>query len=383
VSSHGLIVIGSGPAGVSAAESFRQYNDELPVSIFTADPDRPYARPPLSKEYLRGETDDVDLHPPQWYAQRSIDLVRCATVEDIDLAGRGLVVDGTTHRYKSLVIACGASPTPLPVPGGEHALQLRSRADADRLRCAAVGALNVLIIGAGFIGCEAAASLAMRGLVVSVVAPDAAPQTRRLGSEAGERLLGLLHEVGVRYVGGVEVEAIREDGVVLDNGTTMDADLVVAATGVQPSSDLAADGLKVDQSRIVVGADMATSVHGVYAAGDVALAYNATARRHLAVEHWQDAVDQGAVAGANAAGRDATWDGVPGFWTTIGEATVKYHAWGDGYGSSRLVDRDDGFTVWYESDGATVGVLTCNADEDYELGGHLIKEKKPAPLGAR
>lgn len=171
--------------------------------------------------------------------------------------------------------------------------------------------------------------------------------------------------------------------MVLDNDTTMDADLVVAATGVQPSSDLAADGLKADQSRIVVGADMATSVDGVYAAGDVALAYNATARRHLAVEHWQAAVDQGAVAGANAAGRDATWDGVPGFWTTIGEATVKYHAWGDGYGFSWLVDRDDGFTVWYESDGATVGVLTCNADADYELGEHLIKEKKPAPRGAR
>ena len=228
--------------------------------IFTADPDRPYARPPLSKEYLRGETDDVDLHPSQWYAQRSIDLVRCATVEDIDPVGRGLVVDGTTHRYKPLVIACGAGPTPLAVPGGEHALELRSRADADRLRYAAVGASSVLIIGAGFIGCEAAASLAMRGLVVTVVAPDAAPQTQRLGSEAGERLPGLLHEVGVRYVGGVEVEAIREDAVVLDNGTTMDA----------------------------------------------------------AVEHWQDAVDQGAVAGANAAGRDATWDGAPGFWTTIG-----------------------------------------------------------------
>ncbi len=153
--------------------------------------------------------------------------------------------------------------------------------------------------------------------------------------------------------------------------------------GVKPSSDLAEAGLKVDQSRIVVGADMATSVDGVYAAGEVALAYNTTARRHLAVEHWQDAVDQGAIAGAGAAGRRETWDGVPGFWTTIGEATVKYHAWGDGYQCSRLVDRDDGFTVWYESEGTAVGVLAYSADDDYDSGEHLIEESKPAPLGPR
>jgi NADPH-dependent 2,4-dienoyl-CoA reductase/sulfur reductase-like enzyme len=267
------------------------------------------------------------------------------------------------------------------VPGGELALQLRSHADASRLRCAATEAASAVIIGAGFIGCEAAASLAMRSLSVTVVAPDKAPQTKRLGAEAADRLLALLRRADVRYVGGVEVEAIRDSGVALDDGTAIDADLVIAATGVNPNSDLAAAaGLKVEQSRVVAGADMATSAHGVYAAGDTAIAYNATAKRHLAVEHWQDAVDQGAVAGANAAGQDATWDGVPGFWTTIGDTTVKYHAWGDGYRFSRLVERDDGFTVWYESDGAAVGVLTCNADDDYDVGEHLIIERKPAPL---
>ena len=125
---------------------------------------------------------------------------------------------------------------------------------------------------------------------------------------------------------------------------------------------------------------MRTSDERIYAAGDVAFALNATAGRHLAVEHWQDAADQGAVAGAGAAGHSATWDGVPGFWTTIGTTTVKYHAWGDGYQRSRLLEREGGFTVWYETDGATVGVLTCNADDEYDLGETLIAEAKPPPV---
>jgi NADPH-dependent 2,4-dienoyl-CoA reductase/sulfur reductase-like enzyme len=381
VSESGLIVIGSGPAGVSAAESFREHNDAVPVTIVTSDGDVPYARPPLSKEYLRGEIDDVELHEAQWYAERSIELLAGATVESVDLADGCVVVDGRRYHYRSLVLACGASPSSPPVPGGELALQLRSHADAAALRRAAADARSAVVIGAGFIGCEAAASLAKRGLRVTVVAPDDAPQTKRLGSEAAHRLLGMLRDVGVRYLGGVQVKSIHDSGVAVDDGTRVDADLVLAATGVAPLSDLAAAaGLKVDQSRIVVGADMQTSCEGVYAAGDVALAYNATARRYVAVEHWQDAVNQGAIAGACAAGQEATWAGVPGFWSTIGDTTIKYHAWGDGYQYSRLIERDNGFTVWYESDGAAAGVLTCNADEDYDLGEHLISERKPAPL---
>ncbi|CNI33999.1 NAD(P)H-nitrite reductase [Mycobacterium tuberculosis] len=118
----------------------------------------------------------------------------------------------------------------------------------------------------------------------------------------------------------------------------------------------------------------------MYAAGDVALAHHDVAGRPLAVEHWQDATDQGAVAGACAAGQHAKWDTVPGFWTSIGDATVKYHAWGDGYERSRMLAHPDGFTVWYEAGGAVVGVLTYNADADYDLGERLITEHRPAPV---
>jgi NADPH-dependent 2,4-dienoyl-CoA reductase/sulfur reductase-like enzyme len=125
---------------------------------------------------------------------------------------------------------------------------------------------------------------------------------------------------------------------------------------------------------------MSTDIDGVYAAGDVAFALNAGVGRPLAIEHWQDAADQGEVAGARAAGDEATWSGVPGFWTTIGDTDVKYHAWGDGYQRSRLILRDNGFTVWYESGAAAVGVLTCNADDDYAQGEVLIAAGKPPPV---
>ena len=209
---------------------------------------------------------------------------------------------------------------------------------------------------------------------------------RKSGSaaEAAHRLRDLVTETGARHVGGVAVEEITDAGVRLDNGVTIDCDLVLAATGVAPQSRIAAEaGLQTRDSRIVVGSDMATSAPGVYAAGDVALAHHEVAGRHVAIEHWQDATDQGAIAGARAAGQHPKWDGVPGFWTSIGDATVKYHAWGDGYERSRLLDHPDGFTVWYESGDAVVGVLTCNADDDYDLGERLIAEHRPAPVPMR
>ena len=376
VNNSAMVVVGSGPAGVGAAEAFRRHDADTPVQILTADPAPPYARPPLSKEFLRGETDDVLLHPAEWYAERRIDVVH-ARVERIDPDGHSVIASGQRYRYSSLILACGSAPVPLPVPGGQRVYQLRSLADAQRLRDGSSGADSAVVIGAGFIGCEAAASLARRGVSVTLVAPNAAPQDKRLGAEVGERLRRLVTSAGARYVGGVTVEAVSVDAVQLDNGVTIDCDLVLAATGVRPHSGLAEDaGLRRADSRVVVGADMRTTSPYVFAAGDVASAFNATAGRHISVEHWQDAVDQGEIAGATAADAYERWDGVPGFWTTIGDATVKYHAWGDGYDSARLIDHEDGFTAWYERDGATVGVLTLNADDDYERGESLIHNKQ-------
>jgi len=381
VSEDGLIVVGSGPAGVAAAESFREHNTSGRVRILTTDRDLPYARPPLSKEYLRGQTDDVGLHPQQWFDDKTIELVHNTTVDGLDLAERSVRAGDRRFRYDALILACGAAPVAPPMPGGARARVLRSLADAAALREAAKDASTAVVIGAGFIGCEAAASLALRGMSVTLVAPETLPQEARLGSAAAERLRELVIQAGARYVGGVAVEEINDVGLRLDNGVTIDCDLILAATGVTPQHRLAADaGLDVRDSRIVVDTHMSTSTKGVYAAGDVALARHAAAGRHLAIEHWQDATDQGAIAGTSAAGKRATWDGVPGFWSTIGEATIKYHAWGDGYQRSRMLSHPDGFTVWYEADDAVVGVLTHNADDDYDLGQRLIAERRPAPV---
>jgi len=378
-----LVIVGSGPAAVSAAEAFRDHNPDDPIRIITDDPALPYARPPLSKEFLRGEAEptDAELHPATWFDERSIELVRGVSVDAIDVAGRHVTVDGKHRPYRWLILACGAKPVPFPVPGGETALLLRSLADAQSLRDAAVKAGSAVVIGAGFIGCEAAASLAMRGVSTTLVAPDRVPQAKRLGEDAGERITRLLRDTGVTYVGSVSVDGLAEGVVRLDDGTTIECDLVVAATGVEPQSALAsAAGIETRDGRVVVDAHMRTSVDNVYAAGDVAFAYNCLAGRSVAVEHWQDAVDQGEIAGAGAAGQTREWDAVPGFWTTIGEATLKYHAWGDGFERARFVDHGDGFTVWYERERAAVGVLTLNADEDYDRGEELIQRKSPIPL---
>jgi 3-phenylpropionate/trans-cinnamate dioxygenase ferredoxin reductase component len=382
----GLIVIGSGPAGVAAAEAFRDGDPDTPILLISADQDPPYARPPLSKDYLRGDTDDVALHEPSWYADRSIQLSLGRRVDAIDPDAHRVMIEGVPREYTALVLATGSAPSPLPVPGGEHALSLRSLADARRLRQSAMSAKSAVVIGSGFIGCEAAASLAMQDIPVTVIAPERLPQEKRLGAAAGDRLRQLVEQAGARHAGGASVQGIerRDDRLVVSvsDGITIDCELVLAATGVHPQAGLAtAAGLKVDDDgRIVVDADARSSAPDVYAAGDVALMGNDAAGRHIAVEHWQDAEDQGAIAGTNAAGGQQRWADVPGFWSTIGDATIKYHAWGDGYDAERLVERHDGFAVWYVRGGVAVGVLTCNSDDDYDEGEALIRVGKPPPL---
>ena len=210
---------------------------------------------------------------------------------------------------------------------------------------------------------------------MTLVAPQDVPQEKRLGRNAGQQLLRLVEQASVRYVGGVSVDAVHDGAVQLDSGTRIECGLVLAATGVVPNSGAAeAAGLDIEQSRVMVGADMLTSAPNIFAAGDVALAYNRTAGRRIATEHWQDAADQGAIrvrplqastrigAACRASGRaSATATSSTTHGVTVNE-------------SSRLLLHDDGFTVWYERAGVTVGVLTLNADDDYDLGERLIKE---------
>jgi 3-phenylpropionate/trans-cinnamate dioxygenase ferredoxin reductase subunit len=363
----GFIAIGSGPAGLSAAETFRSKHPHIPVRILSTDPALPYAKPPLSKAYLCGREAKLDLHSAGWFVRHDVDLLRGITVDHIDLVHQEVVTEGgRRYPYWHLVLACGANAVPLSVPGAEAALTLRSFADAVILRMAARSADSAVVIGGGLIGCEAAACLAGRGVPTTMVAAESVPLQRRFGDQVGERVAKILSDNGVRFLGSMTVTAIDDTRVHLDTGGTLDGDVVVSATGVQPDPHLAeAVGLDTEDGRIVVDEHMHTSARNVYAAGDVALAYNVTAGRRIRAEHWRDAAQQGLIAGLSAAGHTAAWDKVPGFSCAVGESTLKYCGWGIDYEHSRLVDHHNGFTVYYESASDLVGVLTLNADDDY------------------
>ncbi len=371
----GFIAIGSGPAGLSAAETFRGKHPHIPVRILTTDPALPYAKPPLSKDYLCGREAKLDLHSPAWFDRNHVDLIRGITVEHIDLAHQEVVtVGGRRYPYWHLVVASGSIPVPLDVPGGDTAMTLRSFADAVALKMAARFAESAAVIGGGLIGCEAAACLASVGVATTMVAAEAVPLQRRFGVEAGERVAKILSDNGVRFISHAGVSAIKDDRVLLDDGSAIDAEVVVSATGVRPDIRLAEDaGLQVDGHRIVVDEHMHASARNVYAAGDVALAHNVTAGRRIPAEHWRDAAYEGRVAGLTAAGQDAVWDTVPGFGCTIGDSVLKYRGWGADYEQSRLVDHHNGFTVWYEAGGDVVGVLALNADDDYRHADELLR----------
>jgi 3-phenylpropionate/trans-cinnamate dioxygenase ferredoxin reductase component len=373
----GLLIIGGGPAGLAAARGYREAGGEGTVTMLTPEHDPPYMRPALSKEFLRGETEDIALDADGL----DVEIHHGTIATALDPEKRTVSANGDMFAYDACVIATGAEPATLPVPGGDEAMMLRSLDTARALRERAEQAHTAVVVGSGFIGCEAAASLAMRGLQVTLCSDEQAPQAARLGEEAGRRIATWLLELGVALRLGAPVEAIEPHLVRLPATAPVEADLVLVGGGVTPRGQLAeAAGLELEEGRIVTDERLRTSAEGVYAAGDVALARNASAGRRLPVEHWGEALNQGEAAGRNAAGEPAEWTAAPGFWSMIGEHTLKHVAWGDGFDAARFVTHPGGaFTVWYGADGITVGVLTHERDDDYEHGRELVENKQPLP----
>lgn len=355
--------------------------------MLSADEHAPYNRPPLSKEYLRGESGEevLALEEPSFYRENGIDLRLETTATGLDIDAKAVAVDGSEPvEFDVCVIATGCKPAPLPVEGAtaDGVLYLRSRSDAERLRSAAESARSAIVIGSGFIGCEAAASLSRREIDVTLVTDEELPQLRRLGEAVGERLRQWLESDGVALRLGAAVEKIEHARSVSIAGQgTVEADLVLVAGGIESQASIAEQaGLMVENDRILVDGRMRSSAREIWAAGDVAFAYNVAAGRHLVVEHWGEALTMGEIAGSNAGGEDASWEAVPGFWSDIGSRTLKYAAWGDGFDEARLVEHDgEAFTVWYERGGEAVGVLTFGADDDYEWGQTVIANHKAPP----
>ena len=374
---YGLLVIGSGPAGVSAARAYVKAAGPGPVALISADIDEPYQRPPLSKEVLAGEKppDGTPIGKP---LPPEVEVRLGTSVTGLDLAARHVTAGGEAIGFERLVIATGAHPLPFPDADPDAEVhQLRSLDDARRLTAAAQRSRSAVVIGSGFIGCEAAASLAKRGVETTLVTPEDGPQKKRLGEFASNQIADWLTALGVELRTGVEVSGIAAPRTVhLYDGTTLAPDMILAAVGITAGADaLDCPDLQMHEGRIVVDQHLAAAP-GVWVAGDSARALNTAAGRPLVVEHWGDALSMGKLAGTNAAaGDDAQqpWDSVPGFWSTIGDHTLEYAAWGDGHEIEEVVERVGGFAVWYgDAAGTAVGVLTYNADDDYERGEALI-----------
>jgi NAD(P)H-nitrite reductase large subunit len=377
-----VAIIGTGPAGMAAARGYRDAGGIADVALIGEEQHAPYQRPPLTKEFLRGEIDREELfiESAQWFAEHSVTLHLGRPVEEIDSRrGEIRLADAGKLAADVCVLATGSEPTRPPFPGADHpgVLLMRRLPDSETLARHAAGGADTVVIGSGFIGCEAAASLATLGLRVTMVSLEPLPQAQRLGEAAAHRIASWLEEAGIELVLDAEVQEIQDaTRVLVDGRPPIEAETVVLAAGVAPRSELAAAcGLELHEGAVPVDASMRSRDPFVRAAGDVAYAENVSAGRALRVEHWGDALGQGEVAGRSLAGEPARWEEVPGFWSTIGGHTLKYAAWGDGFDDYRLDEHGGGaFTVWYERDGVAVGVLTHERDEDYERGRDLIAE---------
>jgi 3-phenylpropionate/trans-cinnamate dioxygenase ferredoxin reductase subunit len=376
-----MLVVGGGPAGLSAVRGYRRAGGAGAVAIVCDEERMPYRRPPLTKELLRGEIHEsaLALESESWLVEHSVSLVSGRAVA-LDPATRTVTLAGGRRlRYGRCVLATGAEPKRLPVPGCDDpgVRVVRSLDQVRELVHRLRSAPDVIVIGSGFIGCEIAASLRRRGHTVTLVADEPAPNARRLGDEAGRELAGWLAHEGVVLHLGAGVEEIRREGGVLSvsaGAASLHAPVVVMACGVAPRVELlAGEPAALPDGAVAVDETMRTALPDLLAAGDVCRAFNASAGRPLRVEHWGEALTQGEIAGATAAGAPGCWDSVPGFWSTIGTRALKYAGWGDGHDEVVFERRlGGGFTAHYLSDGRLVGVLAHQADDAYERGQQLI-----------
>jgi len=315
-----VVILGGGAAGNAAAETLRAQGYRGPIVIISADDAAPYDRPNLSKDYLAGEAPDewIPLRPPEFYDSHGIELRLGTRVIAIDPDVRHLrLSDGTTVPFDGLLLATGAEPRRLDVPGHDrpHVHYLRSLADCRRIIEGAEDARRVLVVGASFIGLEVAASLRNRGLDVHVVAPEARPMERVLGEALGDHIRRLHERNGVVFHLGKTVTAIGQDEVTIEAGERIAADLVLVGIGVRPAIDLAeAAGLAVDGG-VLVNEFLETSVPGIFAAGDIARWPDPLTGERIRVEHWVVAERQGQTAARNMLGLREPYRDIPFFWT--------------------------------------------------------------------
>ena len=323
-----IVIVGAGAAGNSAAEKLRREGYSGKLTLVGAEASLPVDRPNLSKDYLAGTAPEewIPLRSDDFYREQRIDLLR-ATVSSIDPSAKTVALaDGSRLGYDSLLLATGAAAIRLNIPGGglPHVYTLRTLADSRAIIAASANAKRAVLIGAGFIGLEAAAALRTRGLEVTVVAPDTVPLGRVLGDALGLAVQKLHEAHGVQFRLGERPKAITAHSVMLEDGSELAADLVVFGVGVRPATELAESaGLAVDRG-VLVDTYLRTSAPDVFAAGDIARFPYARTGQRIRVEHWVVATRQGEVAALNLLGQHQPYDAAPFFWSAHYDCTISY-----------------------------------------------------------
>lgn len=388
----GIVVAGAGQAGFQLAASLRESGFKDPITLVGDEAALPYQRPPLSKAYLAGKTDQegLFLRPPGFFAEHAITHRPGLRAVAIDRAERRLQLsDGDSLPYGHLVFATGARNRPLPVPGAdlEGVRQLRGLADADALKAGIAAARAVVVVGAGFIGLEFAAVAAARGLAVTVIEAAERPMARAVSAEMGDFFRGAQEALGVRFAFGAGVTAIlgrdgRATGVALADGRELPADLVLVGIGVLPNGDLAAEADLPAENGVQVDAFLGTPDPAISAIGDCArfptpYARGLTADGTVRIESVQNAIDQGRCLAARLVGKPAAYGALPWFWSDQGPHKLQI-AGLSGPGDDGVVrGSGNAFSVFRFRDGRLSAVESVDRAGDHMIARRLLAAGTP------
>jgi apoptosis-inducing factor 3 len=365
-----VVIIGAGAAGGAAAEMLRREGYDGPVTLIGADESLPYDRPNLSKDYLAGNAPEewIPLRPPEFYREQKIEALTNTTVTSIDPKAKQLTLsDGRSLGYGALLLATGAQPVHLTIPGADlpHVFYLRTLTDSRRIIEKAKDARRAVVIGSSFIGLEVAWSLRERKLEVAVIGRDSVPLAKVLGTEMGNLVCATHEAHGVKFHFGRTTAAIHDRYVQLDDGTKLDCDLVVVGIGVRPNTHLAEQAGIAADNGVLVNEFLETNVPGIFAAGDIARWPDPRAGR-IRVEHWVVAQRQGQTAARNILGAREPFTIPPFFWSNHFDLHIHYVGHGSG-GDEASVSGDlkakDG-SVIFSSDGKLSAVASVGRDRE-------------------
>ena len=386
------VIVGGSLAGATAAATLREEGADGTVTLIGAERELPYERPPLSKAFLRGEVpfDKSLVRPASFYAAHRIETLSGIRATRVDTSAR--VVELEDRRrvpFDRLLITTGGRNRRLSIPGSEleGVYGLRTVRDADRIKAEMSPGRRVVVVGMGFIGSEVAASLRQKGLDVVAVEPAKAPLFRVLGEAVGQCIADLHRAHGVRTI--LEDTVVAFEGtrrvarVVTKGGLRLECDFVVAGIGIEPVVDLLdGTGIHVDNG-VVVDAYCETSIPGIYAAGDVANHYHPVFERQIRVEHWQNAIKQGAAAARNMLGRAVPYDEIHWFWSDQYEANLQYAGFHTTWDQLALRGRleSGNFLAFYLNDGRIDAVVGFNRAKDVRRAIPLIRARHRLNLG--